>query len=66
MRPIIILALSAVLTITFASCNTKKNNDQYGFQQQIGWTVSREKHLPQVGWNVDTLCTYCRHAGECK
>jgi len=58
MKRNLIFALTAVLTITFASCNTKKNNDQYGFQQQSGWTVSREKHLPQVGWNVDTLCSY--------
>ena len=57
-KPIITFALTALFTITFASCSTKKINDQYGFQQQSGWTVSREKHLPQVGWNVDTLCTY--------
>ena len=58
MKPIITFALSAVLTITFSSCSTEKINDQHGFQQQLGWTVSREKHLPQVGWNVDTLCSY--------
>jgi len=58
MRPLITFALTAVLTITFSSCSTEKINDQHGFKQQLGWTVSREKHLPQVGWNVDTLCSY--------
>ena len=58
MRPLITFALTAVLTITFSSCSTEKINDQHGFKQQLGWTVSRDKHLPQIGWNVDTLCSY--------
>lgn len=63
-KPIIFFALTAVLTITFTSCSTTKTDDQSGFLQQSGWTVSREKHLPQVGWNVDTLCTYTCKDGQ--
>lgn len=58
MRPIIIFALTAVLAITFASCNAKTVNSHTGVLQQSGWTVSREDHQPQPMWNVDTLCSY--------
>lgn len=58
MKPIITIALSAVLTISFSSCTTNQDNSQTGFLQQSGWCVNAEKHLPQAGWNVDTLCVY--------
>ncbi len=66
MKTIISFALAAVLTSTFSSCTTHQDINHTGFLQQSGWSVNAEEHLPQVGWNVDTLCTYCRHAGERK
>ena len=65
MKSFIFSILLAVLTITFYSCNIKKPEDQFGFLQQSGWYVCYDEHLPQSGWNVDTLCTYtCKDGHE--
>lgn len=66
MRPIITFALTTVLTITFVACDKKKVDGHTGVLQQSGWTVSREEHLPQPMWNVDTLYSYVCKDGHCR